>query len=197
MSINEVIKGLAEVNAIKFGEFTYVSGKKGPIYIDLRLLASKPSLLKLAAQEYAKVIKNIPCDRLAAIPLSGLPIGVAVAMEADIPLIYPRDKPKDHGRGMAIEGTFNKGERVVVIEDLATTGSSVIKGVEKLREAGLIVEDAVVLLDRESGADKNLEEHGIKLHSAFGMAEMLNALFAQNVITEEQKNEVEEFIKSA
>ncbi|MCP4395419.1 MAG: orotate phosphoribosyltransferase [Alphaproteobacteria bacterium] len=197
MSTSEVIKGLAEVNAVKFGEFTYVSGKKGPVYIDLRLLAAKPSLLKKAAAEYAKIINNLTCDRIAAIPLSGLPIGAAVSLETDIPLIYPRDKAKAHGRSMAIEGTFKAGEKVVVVEDLATTGSSVIKGVEKLREAGLIVEDAIVLLDRESGADKNLEAHGLKLHSAFTMTEMLNDLYAQDAISEEQKNEVLDFVKSS
>ncbi len=197
MSKQAIILGLKEKNAVKFGDFTLTSGRKSPFYIDLRLLASAPDLMKKVAKEYACILKNLKCDSIGAIPLTGLPIGMAVSLESGIPLIYPRDKAKAHGTSLAVEGIYKKGDRVVIIEDLATSGGSVIKGAEKLREAGLVVEDAIVLLDRQADAKENLAQQGINLHYSFNIMEMLDILHKNGTINDEKKKEAEEFVTSS
>src|SRR6185312_4893643 len=97
---------------------------------------------------YAAILAALPCDRIAGVPYAALPIGTAVAIETNKPLIYTRKETKTHGLGKQIEGNWQPGERVIIIEDLITTGGSIIQTAEQLRAAGLIVEDVIVLIDR-------------------------------------------------
>ena len=147
----KLIIALHELGAVKFGNFTLASGIQSPIYIDLRLLASSPPLLAKAARSYARLLADLPCERVCGVPYAALPIATAVALEADKPLIYPRKEAKAHGLGKGIEGAWQPGERAVVIEDLITSGGSTIQTVEKLRDAGLMVEHVIVLIDRQQG----------------------------------------------
>ena len=93
----------------------------------------------------------LECDRIAGIPYAALPIGTAVSLASGVPLIYNRKESKRHGLGKNIEGLWQPGERVVIIEDVITTGGSIVSSVELFRASGLVVEDAVVLLDRQQG----------------------------------------------
>ncbi len=193
--MDKLIEGLIEVNAVQFGDFTLASGKKSPIYVDLRMLQSKASVLREAAKHYAKLLKNLKFERVAAIPYAGMPIGTAVALEVDAPFIYPRKEVKDHGRGKIVEGEFNKGETAIVIEDVITSGGSIIEGADKLREAGLIVNDAVVLLDRLAGGEDNLSKQNIKLHSVMKITDLMDILFKKGKISKEKYAEIMDFIK--
>ena len=181
----DMIIGLAELGALKFGDFTLASGKRSSIYVDLRLLVSQPSLMQTAARAYAMLLESLDCDRIAGIPYAALPIGAAVSLASGIPLIYNRKESKSHGLGKDIEGIWQPGDRVVIIEDVITTGGSIIKFVELFRSAGLVVEDAVVLLDRQQGGVENLQKQGIRAHSVLALDEVLRLLAATGHIPEE------------
>ncbi|MBK8049249.1 MAG: orotate phosphoribosyltransferase [Anaerolineales bacterium] len=186
---------LFNLGAVKFGAFTLASGIQSPIYVDLRLLVSKPSLLAKAATAYAAILANIPSDRIAGVPYAALPIGTAVAIEAEKPLIYPRKEVKAHGLGKEIEGVWAPGDRVVIIEDLITSGGSTIETAEKLRAAGLVVEHAIVLIDREQGGVANLAKAGIQAHSVFKLSEMLDILVELQLLDDAKRQEVLAFLR--
>ena len=169
----ELIIGLAELGALQFGDFTLASGKRSSLYVDLRLLVSQPSLMQTAAGAYAKVLELLECERIAGIPYAALPIGAAVSLASAVPLIYNRKESKRHGLGKDIEGLWQPGDRVVIIEDVITTGGSIVSSVDLFRAAGLVVEDAVVLLDRQQGGVENLREVGIRVHSVLELNEVL------------------------
>jgi uridine monophosphate synthetase len=190
---------LADIGAIQFGEFTLASGKRSPIYIDLRLLASYPQVLRQVAWAYADLLRRqleIGEARtcLAAIPYAALPIGTAVALELDMPLIYPRKEAKDHGTARQIEGAFQPGDRTIVLDDLITTGGSKLAAIAPLEAAGLEVRDVVVLIDREQSGREELAEAGYRLHAVLGLGEMLDVLAAADRITPQQRDEVAAYL---
>jgi uridine monophosphate synthetase len=190
----ELILALHDMGCVRFGDFVLVSGQHSPIYLDLRLLVSNPEVLRKAAQAYVELLHRLAFDRLAAIPYAALPIGTAVALEMGVPLVYPRKEVKGHGTRKGIEGHFEEGEQVVVLDDLITPGGSKLKAIAPLVEAGLVVEDVVVLVDREQGGREDLEEQGYRLHAFLGLGEMLQVLAQQRRISPEQRDEVVAFL---
>ena len=194
---SSLITGLADLGAVKFGTFTLASGMQSPIYIDLRLLVSQPKLLAQAAEAYAALLAGLPCDRIAGVPYAALPIGTAVALAADKPLIYPRKEAKAHGLGKDIEGAWQPGERVIVIEDLITKGGSTLQTVERLRAVGLQVEHVIVLIDREQGGVANLAAAGVTAHAVFTVSTVLDTLVQKGKLAETKRQEVLQFIRTA
>ncbi|MFN8445734.1 MAG: orotidine-5'-phosphate decarboxylase [Caldilineaceae bacterium] len=192
--LNTLLSSLHSLGAVKFGTFTLASGIQSPVYVDLRLLVSKPSLLAQAAKEYARLLAAIPCDRIAGVPYAALPIGTAVSIEADKPLIYMRKEVKAHGLGKEIEGEWQAGERVVIIEDLITSGGSTLQTAEKLRSVGLIVKDVIVLIDREQGGAANLQAEGIMVHSVFKFSQLLENLHQAGLLEQAKLDEVKSFL---
>jgi uridine monophosphate synthetase len=192
--VQQLAAALYDLGAVKFGSFTLASGSQSPIYVDLRLLVSKPSLLATVAQSYAVILKDIACERIAGVPYAALPIGTAVALAADKPLIYPRKEVKGHGLGKLIEGAWQVGERVAVIEDLITSGGSTIDTAEQLRAAGLVVEHVIVLIDREQGGVAKLARAGIQAHSVLKLTAVLDALAARRLLDPGKHQEVLTFL---
>lgn len=186
---------LFAAGCVKFGAFTLKSGLTSPIYIDLRLLVSKPQLLRQVAQAMADAARDLIFDRIAAIPYAGLPIGTAMALEMDRPLIYPRHEIKQHGTRQAIEGTFQPGETALVVDDLITRGTSKIEAIVPLQEAGLIVHDVLVLIDREQGGAEDLAERGYRLHAILRLSRMLNALRDADCVTSAQYDEAIQYLR--
>ncbi len=191
----ELILDLFRIGAVQFGEFTLASGLWSPIYIDLRLLPSDPGVLARVATAYAGLLKGLCFDRLAAIPYAALPIGTAVALQTGRPLIYPRKEIKAHGRRRAVEGHFEPGERVAVLDDLITTGGSKIEAVQPLRDAGLVVEDVVVLIDRQSTGAMDLEAHGLRLHAVLTLEQIVSVLADQGIVFQAERTVVEQYLK--
>lgn len=190
----ELTLALHDLACVRFGEFTLVSGQRSPIYLDLRLLVSDPQLLRKVARAYTGILKSLTFDRLAAIPYAALPIGTAVSLEMGVPLVYPRKEIKEHGTGKGIEGHFQEGERVAVLDDLITTGGSKLRAIAPLEEAGLEVKDVVVLVDREQGGAEELADSGYTLHSVLRLTEMLDILVEDGRITPGQQKEVLAFL---
>jgi len=189
-SCHRLILALYDAGCVRFGEFTLASGKRSPIYIDLRLLASHPGLLKETALAYVEILRTLRFDRIAAVPYAALPIGTAVALETGVPLIYPRKEVKSYGTGKAVEGVYNRGERVALLDDVITTGESKLEAIRILEKEGLVVEDIVVLIDREQGGREYLTERGYRLHAVVGLKEMLTVLAEHRRITPAEKERV-------
>ena len=194
---NELILELHQIGAVKFGEFRLKSGIISPVYLDLRILISHPLVLRAAAQALAKVLGALDFDRIAAIPYAALPIGAAVALEMNRPLIYPRREKKEYGTGRSIEGEFCAGETVVVIDDVITTGASKIEAIEPLVAAGLNVRDIVVLIDREQGGAAELAERGYAVHAVLKMHEIMQVLKDTAKISDKEYDAVCAFLKGA
>jgi uridine monophosphate synthetase len=186
-----------KVGCVQFGEFTLKSGQQSPIYIDLRRIIGYPSLLDLVAAAYVKILREITFDRLAALPYAAIPIATAISLRGKWPLIYPRKEAKAYGTKVEIEGVFQAGERVVVIDDLITTGGSKLEAVTKLKAAGLQVDDIVVLIDRRSGAANDLHPTGYKLHSVFTILELVDIWVRAGVIPIDQAEKIYNFIGGA
>jgi orotate phosphoribosyltransferase len=190
----ELALALHSAGLLKFGTFTLKSGISSPFYIDLRLLASYPSVLRLCADALADLIKDVSYDRIAAIPMGGLPIGTALALRVDRPMIFTRAEKKLYGTGKLVEGIFNVGESVIVVDDLITKGGSKFEAIAPLTEVGLIVKDIAVVLDRESGGTRALAEAGINVHSVLRLTEMLDILSSHNQIASQQRQIIDEWL---
>ena len=165
---------LLDIECVKFGDFTLKSGKKSPIYIDLRRLISSPAVLADVAEAYVDLLAELNFDHVAALPYAALPIGTAVSLAGDWSMVYPRKEAKEYGTKVAVEGVFRTGETAVVVDDLATTGKSKFEAFTQLEAAGLRVRDVVVLIDRQSGAADALGEAGYALHALFTLTELLD-----------------------
>lgn len=177
---------LLKSNSLRFGVFTLASGKQSSYYIDLRVLPSFPLHFKLAIGAMKDTVARQvgEFDTIASVPTSGLVFGSALSYEMGKPFIYARKESKGYGTGKAVEGFLKPGSRVVVVDDVATTGTSVSSAVETIRANGGIVENVVALVDRHEGGEERLKKMGVKLHSVAGINEIVNELHKAGLIDE-------------
>lgn len=198
MNNKDLILKLAEINAIKFGEFTLKSGMQSPIYIDLRIIVSYPETMRMIIDAFkAKIAEaNIQYDLIAGIPYTALPIASVLSLELNVPMIYARKEVKDYGTKKKIEGKYQAGQTCLVIDDLITTGGSKFETAAPFETEGLKIKDFIVLVDREQGGKKQLEDKGYNLHAIIGMHEVLEVMKASDKITDDMVNKVHEFLKA-
>lgn len=150
--------------SVKTGDFTLASGKRSSYYVNIKEAYTKPLVLKEITSEMAKLVKKGKVDKIAGIALGAVPIAVALSLELGIPFLVVRKDKKGHGTGVQIEGELKEGDRVIVVEDVVTTGGSVILGVEEIRKKG-ICDTVLAVVDREEGASELLKEHKVEFIS--------------------------------
>ncbi|WP_445476397.1 orotate phosphoribosyltransferase [Methanococcoides methylutens] len=159
----ELIEALKACGAVKFGDFTLASGKKSKYYIDIKKASSDPGTLKIIAKQAAAQIKAMDIDIVGGVALGGVPIATAVSLETDMPLLLIRKSAKEYGTGGRFVGDVTEGDRIILLEDVTTSGGSVIEAIGAIREAGCIIDKVITVVDREDGATENLNEIDVKL----------------------------------
>ena len=184
------------IGAVKFGEFTLKSGLISPIYVDLRLFISYPKVLKKVTKLYAEQLEALEYDRLAGVAYAALPIAGAISLELERPWIFLRKEglKKSYGLGKSLEGEYERGETVVMIEDLVTRATSLLEVIPVIEEHGLVVKDAVVLLDYDKGGSQRLKEKGVNLHAYMTMREFVDIMLAEAKIDADKHRQSLEFL---
>jgi len=186
----ELSRILNKIGAIKFGAFRLTSGRVSPYYIDLRIVPSFPDAFQRVCDLYIKLIeKELGAenfDRIAGIPTAGMPFASVIAYHLEKPFLYIRSKMKLHGRERRIEGIIMPGNRVLLVDDLVTTGLSLRKAAKAIRAEGGLVTDALVMLDREEGGKERLTKDNIKLHYLLTASEAATKLYEMGAIEEDQ-----------
>ena len=187
--VKEFATFLYQKGIIKFGSFTLASGKKSSYYIDLRLVPSYPhqfrTMIKYLQNNIVDSIGLSSFDSFVSVPTGGLVIASALAIETVKPLIYVRSKPKEYGTSKSVEGQIHEGMKVVMIDDVATTGGSIVNAIKSLKEASIVVEDTYVIVNRMEGADEALEKLGVKLHSITNVMQITQALHEQKLVDDD------------
>ena len=186
---------LWRIGAIQFGDFSLGrTVRNSPVYVNAKLLISRPDVLKRTARliqdelelEMLKRQRTVdPFDAIAGVPIGGLHVATALALQMEKPLLYIRP-PKDSEETTTpqIEGIYRPGQRVIVVDDLAAGGGSLVTTAKGLRNAGLVVTDTVVLMDREQGAARRLEAAGVRMHSLLSLAVVLTYLDSSKLLRE-------------
>jgi orotate phosphoribosyltransferase len=163
---------LVDSGAFQVGDFTLASGVRSPYYIDAKRAITRPDVLALAA---AAMAPHIDCDRIAAVELAGIPLAAAVSLAVDKPFVMVRKAAKAHGTKKRYEGDVRQGETITFVEDVTTTGGSVLDGITVLEEAGAQVLTVVSLVDRGEGAEEALFKRGVELVPILDVAALRRA----------------------
>jgi len=196
--VKEFVTFLHQKEIIKFGEFTLASGKSSSYYVDLRLVPSYPHefrmMIKYLENQITEDIGLENFESIVSVPTGGLVIGSALAIETVKPLIYVRSKPKNYGTSKSVEGKIHDGMKVVMIDDVATTGGSVVNAIKSLTEVNVPVKDAYVIVDRMEGADEALAKLGVKMHSILNILQIAEVLYEQKMIEVEILDKVKKQI---
>jgi uridine monophosphate synthetase len=189
-----IIASLYQIGAIQFGEFTLKSGVTSSIYLNLRKIISYPGLLHTIAEAMWEKTQACEFDLVCGVPYTALPIATCLSLEHNIPMIMRRKEKKNYGTKQSIEGVFKAGQRCLIIEDVVTTGGSIIETALDLEQAGLQINDLVALIDREQGGKENLNKK-YALHTLFSLSEMLHTLLESTFLEANERPLIEQLLK--
>ena len=185
-----LIVDLFDIGCLLFGEYVQASGAVFNYYVDLRQIISDPNLFHRVLHAYASELQGLHFDRIAGIPYGSLPTATGLSLQLHKPLIYPRKEVKAHGARRLIEGDFDAGDRVVVVDDILITGGSVLEGIAKLESSGLVVEDVVVFIDHGGDHDRQARERlaaaGYRCHSVLNIEQITTVLHRAGRLSDAQ-----------
>ena len=184
--LDQLIVELFDIGCLMFGRYLQASGAVFNYYIDLRRIISNPNLFHRVLHAYAGELEALDFDRIAGIPYGSLPTATGLSLQLGKPLIYPRKEVKAHGARRLVEGDYEVGETVVVVDDIVISGGSVLEGIEKLESSGLEVRDVVVFLDHESGARERLATAGYGCHAVMPLSRITAVLTQEGRLDLEQ-----------
>jgi orotate phosphoribosyltransferase len=197
--VRDLGKILVKMNIIQFGTFRLTSGKLSSYYINLRVVPSFPDVFKEVVASYIYTLRNkvglTVFEAICGIATSGLTFASTIAYTLSKPLLYVRRERKEHGLSRMLEGVVYPGQRTLILDDLATTGESILTAVQAVRSEGGVVEDAVVLIDRKEGAENALLNEGVKLHSFTDISELSEILFDAGLLDTDQIRAIREQMK--
>ncbi len=168
-----LISALKECGAVKFGDFTLASGKKSKYYVDIKKASTHPATLAVIAEQVASLIVNEDVDLVGGVALGGIPLATAVSLSSGLPLLIVRKEEKGYGTGGRFIGDLREGSRVILIEDVTTSGGSVKDAIAAIRGAGGFVDTVVTVVDREEGAHQGLVTIGVKLIPLVGASDLI------------------------
>ncbi len=164
---------LTSCGALQFGDFTLASGRKSRYYVDIKKAVTRPEILREIARGMAPHAST--AARIAGVELGAVPIAAAVALETGKPYIMVRKERKEHGTGKDFEGDLASGDILLFVEDVVTTGGTLVKAIERVRGHGAVVTDVVAVVDREEGGRDALAAIGVALHALLPAAKLVRA----------------------
>lgn len=196
-TIERLARELHKNELIKFGAFKLKSGIISPFYIDLRQAQSFPSTLKAVADTFAEMLRDVD-DRvaLAGVPEAGTPLATAVGFQTQRRLLQPRKVVKDHGTKSSVEGAFEPGDQVILIDDLITKGDSKVEAIKQVESAGLVVQELLVLIDREQGGLETVRNAGYPIRAAMTISTLLEILLTDGSLSQSQYDEMMDFVRN-
>jgi|TARA_B100000959_G_C14882281_1_gene583078 orotate phosphoribosyltransferase len=161
--MNLDFKNMLKDNAVEYGDFILSSGKKSKFYIDIKKAYTKPEVLKEITKKMEKLIINKKIDKIAGVAVGAVPLATSLSLKTGIPFLIIRKDVKRHGTEVKIEGRLKAGETVLIVEDVTTTGETVVKAANLIRKVNAICDKVIVVVDREEGAEKNLADNNLSL----------------------------------
>ena len=167
------ISALKAAGALQFGTFTLASGRTSPYYVDIKRAVTRPDLLRTIGEGMAPFAQDV--QRIAGVELGAVPIAAAVSLASGKPYLMVRKATKEHGTKHEFEGEINRGDRVLFVEDVVTTGGTLRAAIERMRSHGATIEDCVCVVDREEGGRMLLAEIGVRLHALLSAKDLLEA----------------------
>lgn len=194
MTHTQLILSLYQIGSIKLGNFTLKSGQTSPVYIDLRQIISYPTILSTVADLMWNTLNAAQFDLICGIPYTALPIATCMSLKNNVGMIMRRKEKKDYGTKQLIEGAFKPGQTCLLVEDVITTGSSVIETAKDLEEAGLKIHDVIVLIDREADGKKNLQDKHYRVHAAITLSQIFRELLHSDAITENERDLLQQLL---
>lgn len=189
-----LIKSLYQIGCIQFGEFKLKSGQTSSVYMNLRKIISYPDVMRMVAKAMWEETRGSQFDLVCGVPYTALPIATCISLEHNIPMIMRRKEKKDYGTKQSIEGEFQPNQSCLIIEDVITTGGSIIETAVDLENAGLKINDVVALIDREQGGKKNLSEK-YQTHTILTLSEILQTLLQSDLLPATERSLIETFLK--
>lgn len=189
-----ILAKIFDLEIIKFGHFTLKSGISSPFYVDLRAIASSPILLQQLAQELLTLCPEENYELICGVPYAALPLATVMSIENNTPLIIKRKESKGYGTNKLIEGIFRKGQKALIVEDVITSGKSLLETIPELENEGLIVEDIVIVIDRQQGGKQLLEKAGYRVHILFSIEDVIDVFQQKGLINNNTKASVLQFL---